>query len=203
MPAAIGGVPRKPRDLVAGGVYHVFARGNRRAPIFADDNDRQRYLATWGSVAQHLGWRCLAFCLMDNHVHHLVETPNPDLSEGVQLAHGSYAGYFNKLHGGSGHLFQGRFGATRARNDGALWYFAGYVALNPVRAGMCELPEQYAWSSHRAVVDDADRPRWLARDRLLSFYARERPAALERYRDIVDTLRMMGAAGFEPQTSRV
>ena len=181
----------------------MFARGNRREPIFDDDDDRRRYLAIWGSVADHLDWRCLAYCLMDNHVHHLVETPCPDLNAGLQLAHGDYGRYFNKIHGTTGHLFQGRYGATRARSDGVLWYFASYVALNPVRAKMCERPEQYAWSSHAAVVADAEGPSWLDVERLLEFYDADPSLALGRYTEIVELMRVMGAAGFEPATSRV
>ena len=194
-------MPRKPRELVAGGVYHVFARGNRREPVFLSDDDRRQYLAIWGSVVEELGWHCLAYCLMDNHVHHLVETPETNLSEGVQLAHGSYARYFNETYGKVGHAFQGRFGSTRAKTSGALWYFASYIVLNPVRAGMCTLPAEYVWSSHRAVVGECEPPAWLDVERLLSKYESAEP--LERYVRLTDAVRVMGAAGFEPATSRV
>jgi len=196
-------VARKPREFVAGGIYHVFARGNRREPIFLNDDDRRAYLATWGSVAEDLEWRCLAYCLMDNHVHHLVETPRADLSAGVQLAHGSYGRQFNERHVKTGHVFEGRFGATHARNHGVLWYFASYIALNPVRAKMCELPEDHGWSSHAATLGAVPGPRWLGVERLLSFYAPDRATSLQRYRQIVEAMRLMGAAGFEPATSRV
>jgi REP element-mobilizing transposase RayT len=188
---------------VPGGVYHVYARGNRRAPIFRNHHDRQRYLAIWGSVVQDLGWRCLAYCLMDNHVHHLVETPKPDLPAGVQLAHGMYGRYFNDSNAECGHVFQGRFGCSRAKTTGTLWYFASYVVLNPVRASMCERPEQHRWSSHAAVLGAAPGPWWLAVDRLLSFFESSDSSPLERYTYVVDAIRIMGAAGFEPATSRV
>ena len=181
---------------MAGGVYHVFARGNRRQPIFLGDEDRRRYLAIWGAVATDLEWRCLAYCLMDNHVHHLVETPNPDLSRGVQLAHSTYSRRFNAEHGKSGHLFQGRFGSTLARAPDAVWSLASYIALNPTRAEMCERPEQYVWSSHAAALGAAPGPRWLDTQRLLSFYDPTPGAkALELYERIVEALRLMGAPG--------
>ena len=176
----------------------MYARGNRREPIFLSDADRERYLAIWGAVARDYEWRCLAYCLMDNHVHHLVETPIPNLSEGVQLAHSLYATYFNDAYEKVGHAFQGRFGATRARTPGALWYFASYVVLNPVRAGLCELPEEYRWSSHAATIEKRAAPGWLDTARLLWHFD-----SLDRYRQVVDTIRIMGAAGFEPATSRV
>jgi len=194
---------RKPRELVPGGVYHVFSRGNRRAPIFVDDQDRREYLSTWGLVARDLKWRCLAYCLMDNHVHHLVETPRTNLSAGVREAHSAYARYFNQVHDQVGHLFQSRFGSSLARNRGAVWYFAAYVALNPVRAGMCDRPEAHEWSSHGAVLACRPGPRWLDVQRLLSYFAYGEADPLERYRQIVEAIRLLGAAGFEPETSHL
>ena len=192
------GVPRKSRELVAGGVYHVYARGNRKQPIFRDDEDRLQYLSIWGSVADDLGWHCLAYCLMENHVHHLVETPEPNLSEGVQLAHGLYGRYFNDKYEHVGHVFQGRFGSTRARTDGVLMYFACYVLLNPVRANLCATPELYPWSSYAATLEPSAGPRWLDIARLLDYFGSE-----DHFRQIVEAVRVMGAAGFEPATSRV
>ena len=116
----------------------------------------------------------------------------------MQLAHGLYGRYFNELHDKVGHAFQGRFGSTRARTPGALWYFASYVVLNPVRAGMCQRPGDYRWSSHAATVGEADPPVWLDVERLLSHFE-----SLDRYRQLVEAIRIMGAAGFEPATSRV
>src|SRR5689334_19454197 len=105
-------MPRKKREIKPGGVYHVWARGNRREPIFLSDDDRMQYLLQWGGVAVDLEWRCLAYCLMDNHVHHLVEVPGIDLSVGVQLAHGSFGRYFNQTHGKSDHVFGAPFGSS-------------------------------------------------------------------------------------------
>jgi REP element-mobilizing transposase RayT len=196
-------MPRKPREEVAGGVHHVYARGVRREPLFLDDEDRAEYLSIWGAVARESGWRCLGYCLMDNHVHHLVETPKPNLGIGMQTAHGRYGRYFNKAYRHVGHVFENRYGATRAKNDGALWYFASYVVLNPVRAGMCDRPEDHPWSSHGAAIGDAPRPTWLDVPRLLEFYDTDGNGSPERYAHIVEMMRLMGAAGFEPATSRV
>src|SRR3954452_21179887 len=122
---------------------------------------------------------------------------------GVQLAHSSYGRYFNSAHTKSGHLFQGRFGSTPARTRGVVWYFASYIALNPVRAEMCDTPDQYPWSSHAAAIGAAQGPRWLDVERLLSFYDPARESGLELYERIVEAMQLMGAAGFEPAISRV
>jgi REP element-mobilizing transposase RayT len=184
---------------MAGGVYHVFGRGNRREPIFFDDEDRHDYLAIFGNVATVLGWHVLAYCLMTNHVHHVVELTEPNLSLGIRDAHRQYATDFNARHAtGGGHLFQTRFGSTRAESDGAAMYFACYVLLNPVRAGMCATPEQYAWSSCAATLDPTGAPRWLRPDRLV-----RRFGSRDRFVQVLDAVRIMGSAGFEPPTSRI
>jgi REP element-mobilizing transposase RayT len=190
---------RRNRDLVAGGTYHVWARGVRRLPIFGSDDDRQQYLLELAMVVEDLGWLVLAYCLMRNHVHLLVETPKPDLSDGMRVAHGNYARYVNRAFGEVGHAFDDRYGSERLKSSGDVMYVASYIALNPVRAGICELPEHYAWSSHAAVMGQAPRPRWLAPARLLGHFAGEKSvAAADRYAGVVDAIRVMGVAGFEP-----
>ena len=145
-------MPRPPREEVEGGVFHVFARGNNRDLIYLDEEDYARYSAVLGAVARQHDWRLLAFCLMPNHVHLLVETPKPNLGDGMQRLHGVYAREFNRRHTRCGHLFQGRYGAVRVTTDEQLWMVARYIATNPVAAGLCSGPAQWAWSSHAAVV---------------------------------------------------
>jgi putative transposase len=162
-------MPRKPRHEVAGGVHHVFARGNGRRPIFLDDADHRLYLAMLGRVVARSQWRCLAFCLMENHIHLLVETPKPNLGAGMQQLHGRFAQRFNQRHTRSGHVFQGRYGSVPVRTDEHLWTTVAYIVANPVAAGLCRAPDDWPWSSHRAVLGDEVVP-WLDVARLLSFY---------------------------------
>lgn len=200
----LGNMARKLREETAGGVYHVYARGNRKEAIFLDDEDRRTYLAKLGLVVREQGWRCLSYALMANHVHHLIELTKPNLAAGMRRLHGDYALKFNRRHDtGGGHLFQQRYGATVAKSDGAAMYFACYVALNPVRAGLCERPEDFAWSSYAATVGREPRPQWLDARRLLSLFGAPDAEGPKRFVDIVDAVRLMGAAGFEPATSRV
>jgi putative transposase len=162
-------MPRKPREDEPGAVHHVSARGNRRQAIYLDDRDRKLYLSLLGQVIARQRWRCLAYCLMDNHVHLLVETPDGGLGVGMQRLHGLYAHTFNKRHKRSGHLFQGRFGATRVKTDEQLLHTARYIAMNPVEAGMCAAPRDWPWSSHAAVVGGS-APAWLDAGRLLGYF---------------------------------
>lgn len=163
-------MPRPPRDEVEGGIYHVFARGNDRRDIYLDDADRETYLALLGRVTLRQRWRCLAYCLMPNHLHVLLETPQANLGAGMQRLQGLYAQIFNERHGRSGHVFQGRYGSARITTDEQLWTVAAYVAVNPVRAGLCERPEHWRWSSHSATIGGRDSPRWLDVRRLLSHF---------------------------------
>jgi putative transposase len=177
-------VPRKPRIEVEGGIHHVFARGNDRRDVFVDDADRRLYLATLGGVVRWKRWRCLAYCLMPNHIHLLLETPHANLGAGMQYLHGSYATEFNQRHGRFGHVFQGRYGSVLVTTDEQLWHVAAYIALTPVCAGLCERPEQRPWSSHASTVGEHPRHQWLDVARLLSHFEGLGGEARERYVEI-------------------
>lgn len=140
---------------MAGAVHHVYARGNDRQRIFADDADRRAYLCLLGQEVARRHWRCLTYCLMANHVHLLVETPAPNLSVGMCLLQGQYARRFNRRHGRTGHVFQGRYGAVRIEDDAQLWMTVGYIARNPVEAGLVARAGDWRWSSHQAVMGRA------------------------------------------------
>lgn len=164
----------------------MYARGNRRQLIFLDDTDRQTYLVLLGRVVARTAWRCLAYCLMTNHVHLLVETPEPNLGRGMQRLHGTYAQTFNERHGTSGHVFQGRFGAACARDEGHVWQAAAYIARNPVEAGLCSRPETWPWSSHAVVAGSATTPSWLDTARLLEHFHPLGGDPARRYLDAVE-----------------
>jgi REP element-mobilizing transposase RayT len=162
----MGDMARRPRQELAGGVHHVFARGNNKQDIYICDRDREVYLATLGEVVIKKGWSCLAYCLMDNHVHLLIRTPEANLGAGMGRLHTLYAQGFNKRYRRCGHVFQGRFGSVLIRTDEQLLVAARYIALNPVEAGLCVQPGEWAWSSHAAVMGAA-APAWLDVQQLL------------------------------------
>lgn len=184
-------MPRKLRENVEGGIYHAYARGNGKQVIFQDDEDRFAYLRIFGGVVDRCDWRCLASCLMDNHVHHVIETPFPNLSAGMQLLHGEYAQEFNARHDTVGHLFQGRFGAVRIQSDAQLWTVLAYVAANPVEAGLAARPEDWPWSSYAALIGPGDIPRWLDWPRLRSFLSDNGIGCVDRYRRLVENAKCL------------
>lgn len=182
---AMGGMPRKPRVELAGGVHHVYARGNGRQRIYLDDADRRSYLAMLARVVVHRRWRLLAYCLMHNHMHLLIETPVPNLAAGMQWLHGRFGQQFNARHGRSGHVFQGRYGSVLMSDEDQLWAVVAYIARNPVAAGLCATPADWPWSSHRAVIGAGAAP-WLDHERLLSHYASLGGDPGRRYEEAVD-----------------
>jgi putative transposase len=144
---------RPPRIQVAGGIYHVTSRGNRKQPIFHDDDDRNRFLGLRNRVVQRNGWHMHAYCLMTNHFHLLVATPQPNLSSGMQRLKSEYAAYFNERFALVGHLFEQRFGSRLIETEEHFRETLRYIALNPVRAGLCEHPSQWRWSSFFGATD--------------------------------------------------
>ena len=173
------------RIELAGGLYHVTSRGDRREPIYRDDDDRTAWLDLFGEVCERFNWRCHAYCQMTNHYHVVVETPEANLSKGMRQLNGVYTQRTNRRHGLVGHLFQGRFKAILVERDAYLLELARYVVLNPVRAGMVRAAEDWAWSSYRAMAGQASAPAWLERDWLLGQFGEERAHAQARYADFV------------------
>lgn len=169
-----------------GALYHVTARGDRREDIFEDDQDRQTFLATLEQVITRFNWTCYAWCLMDNHYHLLIQTPDGNLSKGMRQLNGVYTQASNRRYLRVGHLFQGRFKAVLVDGDAYLLELARYVVLNPVRAGMVKKPADWSWSSYRASMGLEPTPVWLAEDGLLAMFAKRRSLAQQRYAQFVE-----------------
>ena len=137
---------RGPRILLPGGIYHVTCRGTGPIAIYRDDVDRVRFLNRLDVVERRLGWLRRALCLMGTHFHYLVETPEPNLSQGMHQLKGLYAQLFNRRHRRVGVLFESRFHAKLIESDEQLAATRDYIAANPVRAGLCTRPEDWPWS---------------------------------------------------------
>ena len=162
---------RKLRIQFPGAIYHIMSRGDRREDIFRDDNDRESFLQTLADVCAKTSWQVHAFCLMPNHFHLVVETPQPNLAAGMKWFLGTYTARFNRRHGMSGHVFAGRYKSLLVSGKGGyLRTVCDYVHLNPVRAKL--LPpgsalRGYRWSSFPLfVAPPSQRPSWLRIDRL-------------------------------------
>ena len=164
-----------------GALYHVTARGNRRSSIYRDDADRTEFNVILGDVVERYSWLVYAWCQMTNHYHLLVETPEPNLSDGMRHLNGRYANYFNRRHRLVGHVFQSRFFAIHVDGGKYLRELLRYVVLNPVRAEVVEQPEAWQWSSYREMVAARMPPIWSAIDRPLSLFGTTRHNAIKAY----------------------
>jgi REP element-mobilizing transposase RayT len=166
-------MPRQLRMEYPGAIYHVVNRGDRREDVFKDDLDRQGFLSTLEEACQKTEWQVHAFCLMRNHFHLVIETPQANLVAGMKWLLGVYTKRFNIRHKFCGHVFAGRYKAliVDGSGDGYLKTVCDYVHLNPVRAGLIAPEaglESFRWSSYPAYLQPArQRPKWLRVDRLL------------------------------------
>jgi putative transposase len=139
----------------------VIARGNAGGRIVLDDDDRRSFVAALSRISDHRGWRVHAYCLMDTHLHLVVETPEPNLGSGMGQLLGRHAHRFNRRHDRFGHLFAGPFSASIVKTEPYAIQVCAYVVLNPVRAALVEDPDDWAWSSYRATAGLIDAPAFL------------------------------------------
>jgi REP element-mobilizing transposase RayT len=160
MPALIqtSGMARGIRVEYAGAFYHVMARGNRRQEIFFDDGDRRFFLKTLAEACERTGWRVHAWVLMKNHYHILIETPVPNLVEGMKWLQNTYTRRLNTKHRLWGRVFGDRYKAVLVEGGNADYFttLLDYIHLNPARAGTVKVAEgasvrDYPWSSVRMV----------------------------------------------------
>ena len=170
----------KHRLEVEGGIYHVTARGNAQAAIFRDRQDYRVLCDVVSETVDRHRWRCHSYCLLPNHYHFLLETPQANLGRGMLVLNGTYARRFNWRYKRVGHVFQGPYGAVLIENDDHLLEVCRYIALNPVRAGLAPTPAGWPWSSYGALAGLTEPPTFLHID-----LAHRLLAGASGYRDFV------------------
>jgi REP element-mobilizing transposase RayT len=168
-----------------GAVYHVICRGNNRQAIFRDDADRKRYLEKLSRYCQEKNVDILSYCLLSNHVHLLVETPQGNLSKLMQAFQTSYTVYFNKRHGRTGHVFEQRYKAMVVDKDNYLLQVSRYIHLNPVSARIVERPQDFRWSSYGSYLKGKGLT-GLKTESVLAYFSGSRSRQLRQYRDYVE-----------------
>ena len=169
----------------AGALYHVTSRGDRQEDIYEDDTDRVMYLNVLTEVCDRFNWVCHAYCLMSNHYHLLIETPDANLSKGMRYLNGVYTQRFNSSKGWVGHVYQGRYKAILVEKQSYLVELARYIVLNPVRAEMVRFAIDWRWSSYRATVGQVETPEWLNVDWLLASFALKKKDAIQLYKQFI------------------
>lgn len=173
------------RLCFSGARYHVISRGNADEPIYLDDLDREMFIRELDRVVERYGWICHAYCLMTTHYHLVVETPRANLPAGMRQLNGNHASRFNERHDRHGHVFGSRYRAILIEDARYLLTVCRYVVLNPVRAGLCEMPEEWPWSSYRATAGLEPLPRFLTVSTLLGELGGTAALAQKAYREFV------------------
>lgn len=170
----------------SGAFYHVISRGNSREKLYTSTKDYEKFLQYLEKAAERFAIIIHAYCLMGNHYHLLVETPEPNLSVTMQWLNVSYATYFNRKKDRSGHLFQGRFRAILIDADAYLLHLSRYIHLNPVRAGIIKAPGEYYWSSYPFYIGEQLSPKFLITDVLLRNFGSNKNEARKNYQEFVE-----------------
>lgn len=175
-------MPRQMRKLSKSRVYHVIIRGNERKKIFLDDDDRTRFIDTLWDKKKEKQFLVYAYCLMDNHVHLVVGEGDNTISKVMQGINTSYAYYFNKKYGRTGHLFQDRFRSEVIESDDYLLAAVRYVHNNPVKARIATEPSAYKWSSYNCYLnrDDSGKGR-IEKETILGMFSGDKDKAIELF----------------------
>lgn len=169
----------------AGALYHVTSRGDRREEIYLNDQDRLDFLSILQQICERFNWLIHAYCLMDNHYHLLIETPESNLSQGMRQLNGVYTQTHNRNHDRVGHVFQGRFKGILVQKDTYLLELARYIVLNPVRARMVRQARNWPWSSYRATAGEIATPDWLTSEWILAAFGKRKSSAQKKYQEFI------------------
>ncbi|RCX07389.1 REP element-mobilizing transposase RayT [Anaerobacterium chartisolvens] len=179
-------MPRQARVKGEFSTYHVIHRGNERKNIFLCDSDKLRFLETLERMKSKYGFLVHAYCIMDNHVHLLINDNGNDISQIIKSINISYAYYFNHTYKRCGHLFQDRFKSERVDDDNYLLEVSRYIHNNPVKAGMASDPSEYKWSSCGVFTGSVKDSKGLVdKGRILDFVSNNRSVAVRSYIEYV------------------
>ena len=182
---------RKLRIEAEDAVYHVIARGNYRADVFATDATKTSFLKCLGEACEKAGWLIHAWCVMSNHYHLCLRTPQANLVEGMRWLQATFSVRFNRFRSEQGHVFQGRYKALPVEPE-AIGAVCHYIHLNPVRAHLVavEALPDYTWTSLQALARKCPRVPWLAVDEALEHAGglKDTPAGHKRYLAYLDWL---------------
>ena len=167
-----------------GAWYHVMNRGAGNRNVFDDDNHRHCFMGLLGDLQRMFHVQTHAYCLLDNHYHLLLHTPDGNLQRAMRHLNGVYTQRYNRLRSTDGPLFRGRYKALLIDVDEYLLNVSRYVHLNPVEAGVVEQAENYPWTSYAAYIGEAPAPAWLVTGKTLGLIGVRR--VRERYRAFVE-----------------
>ena len=165
--------------------YHVMNRGRRGESVFRKKDDYLTFIEILKETVFMWNLRVGAYCLMPNHYHLLIQTPDANLSRGMRHLNGVYTQRFNRNHLLDGQLFRGRYKAILVEADSYLLELVRYVHRNPLQAGLVKVLDKYQWSSHQGYLSDAKKWNWLHKDFILSLFSNEKAVSRKTYKSFV------------------
>ena len=177
---------RPPRSFEPDGIYHVMSRGSNREQLFRSAGDRVAFLERLERVVERYDLRWIAYNLLGNHYHGIVQTPDARLSHAMRDLHGGYSRLCRSVYGRDAHLFRNRFRAEHIDSRKYLLVAMRYCDLNAVRAGLCASPEQWQWSSYRALIGLDPSPSFLSAEIFLPMLDDDLDRARAEYADYVE-----------------
>jgi putative transposase len=165
--------------------YHVMNRGRRREKVFKGKKDYDTFTDLLKELVEDYKVRVAAYCLMPNHYHLLVQTPEANISRAMRHLNGVYTQRFNKMNHGDGQLFRGRFKSILVDADTYLLELVRYIHRNPLESGIVDTINEYPWSSHKAYLSEAAKWDWLHKRYILSLFSMNRGERIREYKRFV------------------
>ena len=181
----VGRLPRQAREKGEFSTYHIIQRGNDRKEIFLSDYDKSRFIETLIKMKNKYNFIIYAYCLMDNHVHLLINDNGNDISKIMKSINVSYVLYFNRKYKRCGHLFQNRFRSELITDDIHLLEVSKYIHNNPVKASIVQRPEAYRWSSYGSYMRNVTSE-FTDIGKVLDIFSNTRRKAIKEYRNYVN-----------------
>ncbi len=165
--------------------YHVMNRGRRAETIFSDAHDYDLFADLLKETSEMWNIRIAAYCLMPNHYHMLIQTPDANIARGMRHLNGVYTQRYNRRHRYDGQLFRGRYKSILIDSDNYLLQAVRYIHQNPLRAGIVKRLDAYPWSSHKGYLSVSRKWDWLYKNDILSILTNNRKDWLRHYRQWV------------------
>jgi len=173
------------RIAYPGAWYHVMNRGRRAENIYLDKLDYKAFVELLQETTEAWNIRIAAYCLMPNHYHMLVHTPEGNISRAMRHVNGVYTQRFNNRHHLDGQLFRGRYKSILVNGDSYLLQLVRYIHRNPLKAGMVDDMKAYSWSSHKAYLSVAKKWDWLHKGSILDLLTDDKKSQIKLYRRFV------------------
>ena len=172
-------MPRHPRKMSKSNIYHVMMRGNGRRNIFEDDEDKLKFIDTIYEKNKKENYSLYAYCIMDNHVHLVIENKKEILSKIMKSINTTYANYYNRKYRRIGHVFQDRFKSEEIEDERYLLAAVRYVHNNPIKANMVKSMNEYKWSSYREYIQG--NKKCIDIDYMLNIFSEDKKLALQKF----------------------